>query len=291
MTAAPVNVPPPPAGPVVIETIFERVAPADAATRTRSGTRAVVLIHGLRAHPFSARNTRTAFLHDWQRADSTMVAELAPHADVYSFAYGQNGSISDVARSPGFASSIAALSDAGYTEVVLLGHSSGAVISREFVEEFPDAGVTKVVQVSPPNAGSYLIHVTPDFHGTQNAFLSSILPDGRVTPADRKIPDAVEMVVVIGDGFGIGDLAVRDEFQWPPDLQAQGIPALQLRTTHFTAMRSRRIVRQLVKLVTEPQPRWTKEQVDAARQDMVENPFQRAAANVETTDPVDRGAD
>lgn len=291
VTAAPVNVPPAPAGTPVIETVFERVAPADGGTRTQD--RAVVLIHGLRAHPFSARNTRTAFLHDWQRADSTMVAELVAHADVYSFAYGQNGSIADVARSPGFAAAIASVADAGYTEIVLVGHSSGAVISREFVEEFPDAGVTKVVQVSPPNAGSYLIHLTPDFHGTQSAFLNSILPQGRVAPLERerRVPDAIEMVVVIGDGFGVGDLAVRDEFQWPPDLQAQGIPALQLRTTHFTAMRSRRIVRELVKLVTEPQPRWTAEQVKAAREDMVENPFERAGTSVETTDPLDRGAD
>lgn len=273
---------PPAPTPVVavpdVETVFERVGPAEAATVTRSEgqMRAVVLLHGLRTHPFSAKETRAAVLHDWQRPGSRLVESLGEHADVYSFGYGQNASIPDIAKCAGLHEAIAALDEAGYTEIVLVGHSAGGVIARELVERYPDVGVTKVVQVSPPNAGSNWVRVSPYLHAEQVAFLHSIRPDARAAAAERKIPDAVEMVVVIGDGFAVGDLAVRDEYQWPPDLQAQGIPALQLRTMHFTAMRSHWVIPEIVKLVTEPQPRWTPEQVEAARQEMVENPMERA---------------
>lgn len=261
----------------VIETVFERVAPENAGTVTRSAdqTRAVVLLHGLRTHPFSAKQTRTAVLHDWQRPGASLVTALAKHADVYAFGYGQNASIPEIAKCAGLHDALASLGDAGYEEIVLVGHSAGGVISRELVESFPESGVTKVVQVSPPNGGSHIVRMTPYVHKEQVAFLHSIRPDARAASAERKIPDGVEMVVVIGDGFGVGDLAVRDEYQWPPDLQAQGIPAVQLRTMHFTAMRSHWVIPEIVKLVTEPQPRWTPEQVSAARKAMVESAFER----------------
>jgi pimeloyl-ACP methyl ester carboxylesterase len=278
--------PPAPTATPAIETVFERVAPADAGTVTRSAgqTRAVVLLHGLRTHPFSAKQTRAAVLHDWQRPGSSLVTALGEHADVYSFGYGQNASIPDIAKCAGLHDAIAALDDAGYEEIVLVGHSAGGVISRELVETFPEIGVTKVVQVSPPNGGSQIVRMTPYIHAEQVPFLRSIRADVRAAIADRKIPDGVEMVVVIGDGFAVGDLAVRDEYQWPPDLQAQGIPAVQLRTMHFTAMRSRWVIPEIVKLVTEPQPRWTAEQVSAARQQMVESAFERGFARTPAPD-------
>lgn len=258
-----------------LETKLERVAPESQDTRTEGQARAVLLIHGLRAHPFSAKNTRAAELHDWQRPGSPLVTALATSADVFSFAYGQNVSIPDVAKSDGLRDAIDALGDAGYREIVLLGHSSGAVIARELVQNDPECGVTRVVQVSPPNAGSHLVRALPYVHGTQTAFLSSIRPAERVAASlDKKIPEHVEMVVVMGDGFAVGDLAVRDEWQWPPDLQAQGIPVVQLRTMHFTAMRSPWVIPKLVALVVEPQPRWTPEQVEAARRDFVLNPIE-----------------
>lgn len=264
--------------PVEVDTAFQRVHPP-APEMERQHDRAVVLIHGLRVQLTLARAKKAAF-HDWQQPGSTLVTALSTDGDVWSFAYGQDVSVPDVAASSGLASAIATLKDAGYTEIVLVGHSSGGLVARELVESHTDGfGISRIVQVCSPNGGSRLANAGPSLtpHGVQAAFLRSISTDGRVSNG-RTIPDAVEAVTVVCDGFGAGDLVVFDERQWPADLQAQGIPAVQVRTMHFTAMRSTRIAPVIARLVREKQPRWTPEQVAAARADFVENPVEKSIA-------------
>lgn len=272
------------AAPAEIETVFRAVDRGTQAEVARSPgqTRAVILIHGYRAHPFSIAGARAAEFHDWQKPGATMVEELSSVADVYSFAYGQNVSVSAVADSPALAAAVASLTEAKYREITLVGHSAGGLISREFVERHPDAGVTKVIQVCSPNGGSHLAKASViALHKEQAAFAQSLV--SRLVPAAEgdapKVPDHVDFVSVIGDGFGAGDLAVFDERQWPADLQAQGTRAVQIRTMHFTAMRSRRVARVLLELVRDPQPRWTPEQAKQARLDFLESPIERAIAN------------
>ena len=279
-----------------IDSVFQAVdrGTQTEVARSHGQTRAVVLIHGYRAHPFSIAGTRAAELHDWQKPEATLVEELSSVADVYSFGYGQNVSVSAVADSAPLAAALATLRDAGYREIVLVGHSAGGLIARELVERHPDLGVTKVIQVCSPNGGSHLARASViALHKEQAAFTQSLVARLDATDDDSpKIPAHVEFVSVIGDGFGAGDLAVFDERQWPRDLQEQGTRAVQIRTMHFTAMRSRRVARVLLALVRDPQPRWTPEQVMAARLDFLESPIERAINNAaavaaEHGDPAD----
>jgi hypothetical protein len=76
-----------------IQTKFVQVAPApekpSEVEPSAGQTRAVVLIHGFRAHPFQKSKVSQAEFHDWQRAGSTLVKSLAKDSDVFAFAYGQ----------------------------------------------------------------------------------------------------------------------------------------------------------------------------------------------------------
>ena len=69
-------------------------------------------------------------------------------------------------------------------------------------------------------------------------------------------------------GVVCGDGVLSVESQWPADLQQQGIPAQPLPAAHFTAMFTSSAARRLVELIVEPQPRWTEEEVAAARHAM-----------------------
>ena len=79
----------------------------------------------------------------WQKADSPLVKELARNADVFAFAYGQNP-LDTILRHSKLGENIAAIRKLGYSEVILVGHSAGGLIARQFVEDNSQAGVTKV---------------------------------------------------------------------------------------------------------------------------------------------------
>ena len=280
-----------------IETRFAQVAPvrAEATTLERSAgqARAVVLVHGLRAHPFSSTNVAKAEWHSWQKPGSALVKSLAQEADVYAFAYSQDVAVDDVAGCDGLAEGICRLSGLGYKEIVLVGHSAGGIVVRQFVEDHPDAGVTKVVQVCAPNGGSSWGKATIGVRRKQEPFLTSLTKECRqqclTKRSDKKIPEQVEFVCLIGHlHFELsvagtldkgdkpqtivasvatprGDGVVSSGNQWSQDLQDQGVPVVAMELTHFSVMRSTAGMERIAQLVRARQPRWTAAEVAAAR--------------------------
>jgi pimeloyl-ACP methyl ester carboxylesterase len=190
---------------------------------------------------------------------------LGQQADVFAFAYSQNVAVDEIAGVPLLTNRLRQLRLLGYTDVVLVGHSAGGLVARQFVEDYPDNGVTKVIQVCAPNLGAGMAHLEPGVRKSQRPFLHSLSKDGRAETlrlrVGKKIPVYLPFVSVVGDGAGLGDGVVSRASQWPADLQVQGIPAYRLRTMHFTVMRSPGEIKRLAEIVREPQPRWTSAQV------------------------------
>lgn len=244
--------------------------PATAFGRSEGQERAVLLIHGMRLHPFSGKRAARAGFHGWQDDDSRICEELARDSDLYAFAYGQDVPVDDVARSPGLQEGVRRLRDLGYAEIVVIGHSAGGVIARTLVEDHPDCGVTKVIQVCAPNAGTWFAKCTIAVREAQEPFLRSLSRKARCERVGKTIPAHVQFVCVVGDGGRAGDFLLPDDSQWPRDLRAQGIPAEALRTSHWTSVHSTRVARRLAALVRAPIPRWTREEVEAAEKRILE---------------------
>ncbi len=260
-----------------VETRFEQLAPTptvavegDATPRRRPDMRrAVVLLHGLRPQPVSADAAGRARPSTWEKPQNPIVKALAPDADVYAFHYAQTVALDEVARQPALVQAVRALRTAGYDEVTLVGYSAGGVIARLFVEDVPNSGVTKVVQVCAPNAGSEWTVLSHGVRAVQVPFVRSLTKEDRAaaakTRADKTIPPHVEFVCIVAAMNWMGDGVVRRDAQWTPDLQAQGVPAEVLFIPHIGAMYSTRMASRVATLVTTPQPRWSNERVIAAR--------------------------
>jgi len=258
--------------PAPVETRFEQLAPEPGQLPRRSPGvgRAVVLLHGLRPQPVSAEAARRAEPSFWELPQAPVVSALQRDADVYAFHYAQNAAIDDIARSPDLGRAVDTLRQTGYLEVVLIGYSAGAIIARQFVEDALDGGgVTKVIQVCPPNGGSDWTRLRPGVRSVQMPFLQSLTKEARAAAlaarADRRIPNQVEFVCVVAVANWAGDGIVRRDHQWTPELRAQGIPAETIFLQHVGAMYSTRLAARLAELAKTPQPRWTAEQVGAAR--------------------------
>jgi pimeloyl-ACP methyl ester carboxylesterase len=255
-----------------VDTKFVQVAPAmKTVTPVRSPgqTRAVVLIHGFRPHPISGANPLRADISGWEEPNSALVKALARESDVFAFGYAQHLPVEEVTRSPALGWHVAALRQAGYTEVVLIGYSAGALLARYHVEDHPGDGVTKVIQVCPPNGGTNWGKFTAGVRQTQEPFLLSLTKESRQAAmrdrAGKRLPPTLEFVCVVGVLGRAGDGLVRFDCQWPRDLQQQGVPAVLLHTAHISAMHSKAVAAKLAELAREPQPRWTAAQVEAAR--------------------------
>ncbi len=237
---------------------------AKAFQRSPGQARAVVLIHGLHATltNFSALEPR---LHTWQQPRSLLVRRLAACADVYAFAYGQNVSVDRVARLPVLEDNVRELKRIGYQKIVLVGHSAGGLVARQFVEDHPDAGVTAVIQVCTPNAGSAYAKLAPLARREQRVFVASLTAEARRAAAKdrvgKKIPRGVQFLCVVGTRDGL----VTCRCQWSADLQAQGIPALTLPLAHASALRSDANARLLCAALEREHRRWTGAEVEAAR--------------------------
>lgn len=251
-----------------VQTEFVQVSPAaknGKLERSMDQARAVLLIHGLRAHPFSEKKVTRPGFQDWQRAESALVKALVEDADVFAFAYSQDVIVDAVPKAPGLAAAIRGLRAAGYADIVLVGHSAGGLIARHFVEDHPDAGVTKVIQVCTPNGGSSWGKVTIGVRQSQEVFLTSLTKDARqLCLKERKekcIPEKVQFICVVGTGSGVGDGIVLTTCQWSADLQDQGIPVCTIDITHFLAMRGPDGVKKVAELVRTDQPRWDAERV------------------------------
>jgi pimeloyl-ACP methyl ester carboxylesterase len=255
-----------------VEVQFVQVAPQARPTagwrRSPGERRAVVLIQGLMVHPFSREGVTRAALRDWQKPGSLLVKRLASAGDVYAFAYGQNETVDEIADHDALWGGLLRLRAMGYRDVVLVGYSAGGVIARRVVEDYPEAGVTKVVQVCAPNAGSGWASLKA-VRNNQKPFLQSLTKQERRrelrSRLDVTISGDVQFVCVVGTGGLLGDGIVSTRSQWTPDLQAQGIPVVAVATDHLSMVRSLAGAETIAELVRTPQPRWSQARVAAAR--------------------------
>lgn len=259
-------------GAPAVESICPQVAPAhDKWTRTPGRDQAVLLIHGFHFH-FTNRSVPKAALRPWQVADSALVKELGKTSDVFSLAYGQNVTLDVIVKESKLAASVAELRKMGYRDIVLIGHSAGGLIARQFVEDHPDAGITKVIQVCAPNAGSPL--AGPTGPKSQHAFLECLTIDHRKKcleqRKEKRIPDKVQFVCVIArtDKRADSDSVVPCASQWTADLHRQGIPAITVLGAHREVVRDAKVAAILAGLVRNPQPRWSAERVEKAKKEI-----------------------
>jgi pimeloyl-ACP methyl ester carboxylesterase len=225
------------------------VRPRENFARSPGQTRAVVLIPGL-SHPLARQGEAKPKFHSYENPDSPLVKRLAQEADVYAFAYAETVSVTEVGAAAGLVRDIESLRTAGYTEIVLVGFSAGGLIAREFVEDYPDSPVGKVVQVCTPNAGTFWATAGRD------DFVRSLTGTARRVVPGKRIPDAVQFACVVATGLFYGDGVVSIRSQWPPDLQEQGVPARMIRAGHLVAAHTPAGVALIAQLVAEPQPRW-----------------------------------
>jgi hypothetical protein len=233
--------------------------------RSKGQKRAVVLMHGYWLC-FNKDRVPRAVFKDWQRKGSPLVTTLGPVADVFAFAYGQTVSVEEVAHLPALRAGIARLKMLGYSRIVLVGHSAGGLVARYFVEDFPDAGITKVVQVCAPNGGTRYadIKLIPN---NQKLFVASLSTanrekclEGRQT---KKIPTQVQFICLLG----MDDLIVPCRCQWTQDLQKQGVPAVKCVTNHHHVMRRAVSAKIIAQVIRDKYPRWTPVQVaDAVKE-------------------------
>src|SRR5262249_33535857 len=130
-----------------VDSKFDQISPepplGKLMARSAGQTRALALIPGLHLHPLSKHDVEQALFRDCQSADAHLVEGLVQHGDVYAFSYSQNVPIDDVASESELGDNIRTLRKMGYTEIVLIGHSAGGVIARQFVEDNPGCGVTR----------------------------------------------------------------------------------------------------------------------------------------------------
>ena len=258
-----------------VKSRFVQVAPdrtEKQPARSEGQTRAVVLIHGF-VLCFRSASVSQAHLRDWQRPRSLLVKRLAREADVYAFGYGQNVAVDEVARRTGLRTEIAGLRRLGYREIILVGHSAGGLIARQFVEDNPDAGITRVIQVCAPNCG------TPTARRkvleAQQPFLDSLTEKARQACLKARkgkcIPESVDFVVLLGNGRNMSDTdgVVPCSSQWSEDLRGQGIPVVALGLSHREPMRSQRGANELARLVRDRQPRWETTRVQKVYRELI----------------------
>ena len=224
------------------------------------------------ASVYTFRIQRTqAITREWQENGSQMVKALAKKgADVFAFAYGQNAAFGKIVGDKGLHGSIQILKKMGYSDIVLVGHSAGGLIARQFVEDNPDAGVTKVVQVCTPNAGSELTKIPFGIPRVQRLFADSISPQRREIDLrarkDKKIPKTIEFACIVATFKGFnGDGIVSLESQWPTDLQTQGIPVAFVTADHLRVVSLSEPTLRISEVTIEPQLRWSKSEVKEAK--------------------------
>jgi pimeloyl-ACP methyl ester carboxylesterase len=242
--------------------------------------RAALLIPGLKIHPLRPARVTRPELHDWQEPRGEMVKALARDFDVFAFGYAQTASVDVVAHVPGLREAVGRLRQAGYQDVVLIGHSAGGIIARQFAECYPDTGVTRVIQVACPNAGSdFAAFFKTGYPKSQAPFVQSLAPAARAEAVRRArslFSPRVELVCVVCKLRGIdGDGLVHVASQWPGDLQQQGIPAAVAPISHFDVMKTASSARLIAELARSRLTRWSPAEVDVARKALFKDPDER----------------
>lgn len=241
------------------------VAPAQPSAKAR----AVVLIPGLYVHPLRPVRATRPEMRAWQMPGAELVKALAKDSDVFAFGYAQTLSVDEVAQAPGLLDAVTRLRAAGYTEVVLVGHSAGGVIARQFLEANPNAGATKVVAVAAPFAGAEAATLNVGYPKAQAPFVKSLAPDAR-TAATRAnklalAKDAEFACVVCKLKRVDTDGVVQTRSQWPDDLQCAGVPAVLSSVSHANAMDSAATAKTIAELATKKLARWSSAEVETAR--------------------------
>lgn len=239
-------------------------------------TRAILLIHGLVPRPVSPSKARQPEPNSWQLPGTELVRQLKPDFDVYGLSYAQVTPCEWVCLADGLRDAVKLLKTAGYSEIILMGHSAGGLIARNFVERFPDSSVTKVIAVASPHAGSFWANLPQvGLPSSQIPFIRSLAPQYRTSDKLEKkaIPAHVQFCCVICQLPRIkGDTVVSIESQWPEELQKQGIPAQLVRVNHFDAVRSEEATKVISELAREKLRRWTAEEVEQARKALNKEP-------------------
>jgi pimeloyl-ACP methyl ester carboxylesterase len=258
-----------------VESRFVQVAPdrvEQKPARSEGQTRAVVLIHGFVMHFRPASVSQPRF-RDWQRPGCRLVKRLAREADVYAYAYGQNAPLDEVINKSSLRADVATLRRLGYKEILLVGHSAGGLIARQFVEDNPDAGVTRVIQVCTPNCGTPTAKTRVT--RAQQPFLNSLTEEARQAclkaRKGKRIPDSVDFVCLLANGKNgsSSDGVVPCKSQWSEDLRQQCIPVVALGLSHREPMRSERGAEALARLVREKQPRWQTDRVQKVSRELL----------------------
>ena len=146
------------------------------------------------------------------------------------------------------------------------------MIARQFVEDHPAAGVTKVIQVCAPNGGSPLAIVQGP--KSQKVFLDCLTKEGRQQclklRAEKCIPEKIQFVCVIARGNGKSgtDGVVPCLCQWTDDLQRQGIPAVGLLGSHRAIVRDAKAAVTLANLVRDHHVRWPADRIEKAKKEI-----------------------
>ncbi|MFQ3591872.1 MAG: alpha/beta fold hydrolase [Gemmataceae bacterium] len=262
-----------PAAEPPLESLFVKAGPNPFVVgRTPGQTRAIVLIHGLSLHLFSREKIVQARPRTWQAATSPLVHRLAREGDVYAFAYSQTAPVERIAERTELVRHIRRLVQEGYREIVLIGHSAGGLIARQLVEDHPDCGVTRVVQVNAPNAGSpwAALKVSRE---AQTAFFASLSVAAREKWLNQRretvLPATVQFACVVGNLRLGGDGVVSCRSQWTEDLQRQGVPAFALPLGHRETITTPKGIELLGQLVTGPLPRWDAAKIKATREHLL----------------------
>ena len=263
------------AEPIEVATELWQVAPDKGdkpwvvPTEKSEKARAVVLIPGLFIHAVRPSKAEIPNRRPWQEQKSELVKALAPDFDVFAFGYGQTVAVDEVAKSPGLKDAVARLRKAGYKEIVLVGHSAGGVIARQFAEAHPNAGVTKVIAVAAPFAGVELANLKVGYPKVQAPFVQSLAPDVR-TEAVKANKCALCGGVPLGcvvcklkllDTDGL----VPTRSQWPDDLQKSGVPVVTSSASHFMVMSNPTAAKAIAELAREKLARWTPDEAGTAR--------------------------
>jgi len=242
-------------------------------------TRALVLIPGLHVHPLRPTKATRPELRDWQQPKGELVKTLAKDFDVFAFGYAQTVSVDDVAQAPGLRDAVTKLRKAGYKEIVLVGHSAGGVIARQFAESNPDSGVTKVIAVAAPFAGAEAATFKIGYPKVQAPFVKSLTPEVRleVTKTNKLAigPDVDFACVVCKLKRVETDGLVQIRSQWPEDLRQLGVPAVLSHVSHFEAMESADTAKTILELAKEKLKRWTPEEVEQGKKVLFGEPAAR----------------
>lgn len=256
--------------PAELPTEFRQVAPerkgTDTANPPRSKDRAVLLIPGLKIHPFKPSNAMRPEIRDYQQPGSELVRTLAKASDVFAFGYAQTMSLDDVARSPGLLAAVTEMKKAGYTEIVLVGHSAGGVIARVFAETHPDSGVTKVITVAAPHCGSEIANLKVGYPKVQAAFVESLSPEARTRAGFGKIHDKLQMACIVCKLKPIDfDGLVGIRSQWPEECRKAGVPAALVQVDHWHAMLNTASITVIADLTKQKLVRWSEDEAEQAR--------------------------